>query len=135
MICQSLNREDDYVQVHLMLGELGETLLPAYCHRMAVMAVREEEPKWLDLGLRAAALSCRVDDIRNVIIVLSLLWHSAQLIGQSPMSVFAGVADSAGRFGEALNSFAARDAKDKSISVMMYSAHGDGAEFNYVCDW
>ncbi|MFB9831703.1 hypothetical protein [Actinoallomurus acaciae] len=134
-ICRSLNHEDDYGQVHLMLGALSETLLTAYCQRMAVLAVREREPRWLVLGLRAAALASRIDDIRNVIIVLSLLWHSAQLIDQSAMSMFSGVADGAGRFGEALNSFAARDEKDKSLSAMMYSVRGDGAEFDYVCDW
>lgn len=134
-ICRGLNVQDDYQRVEANLAHLDATLLPPFSERMAVLAVRRIDEQWLVLGLRAAALASRIEDIRSVMVNLALLWHSAEMIGVSPALAFGRVAQEAGAFGEALTAFAERDPRDRSISVMRYSALGEGENFTYRCDW
>lgn len=134
-ICRVLNTRDDYESVRRQLAHLKATLLPPFAERMAVLAVRKRDEQWLILGLRAAALASKIEDIRNVMVNLALLWHSAELIGLAPESQFGRVAREADDFGEALTTFAERDPNNRSISVMWYSAHGEGENFTYRCDW
>lgn len=134
-ICRGLNVQDDYERTMCDIAHLEATLLPPFSERMAVLAVRKRDEQWVVLGLRAAALASRIEEIRSIVINLALLWHSAELIGLTPDSPFGRVAQEAGGFGEAITTFAGRAPKDKSISAMMYSAHGEGENFTYRCDW
>ncbi|TDB81222.1 hypothetical protein E1264_33025 [Actinomadura sp. KC216] len=134
-ICRGLNTPDDYESARRRLAHLGETLLVLFAERMAVLAVRKREEEWLLLGLRASALASKIDDIRIVLAELSLLWHSAGLIGLSPESPFGRVAREAGAFGEVLTGFAGREPELQSISEMLYSTRGEGENFTYHRDW
>lgn len=117
------------------LAPLVETVLVVYAQRMAVLTVRERDVRHLRSGLRAACLASAVDDRRDVIVVLGLLWRSAELLDRAPGDEFIAVADAAGQYGEALRSFAARRPEHRSLAAMKYAERGVGDHFEYVSEW
>ncbi|MDH6125319.1 hypothetical protein [Kitasatospora sp. GP82] len=127
--------ERDYSVASASIRSMGETYLPVFCQRAAVLTVRANDVSHLRSGLRAAVLSVSVDDLYDVIIVLALLWNSAELIGVSPEVEFLGIARQAGKFGGVLVDFLKRAPEDRSLDAMQYSVRGAGKTFWYRCDW
>ncbi|GAB3812098.1 hypothetical protein [Micromonospora zhanjiangensis] len=107
------------------LTAVGETVLGPYVQRAAGLAVSQGTPRYLRAGLRAAALMATQDDPRDVVIVLALLWRSAELLQLSPDQEFATVARALGRYGEPLAAFAARPPAARSLQAMGYALGHD----------
>jgi hypothetical protein len=113
----------------------NDTLLPTFGERMAIFAVRNCDLGALRAGLRACAVAHEVDDYRDVVGPIGLLWHSAIVLGLDPEDVFTSTAQTAGRFGEVLRRFAQSKPEDRSLEAMRYTASGEGPEFTYHRTW
>jgi hypothetical protein len=127
--------EADYHNAVAALGGLRETLLPAFAQRMSVIAVRKADISYVLDGLRAILVANAVENARELVILLALLWHSAELIDGAAVLAFEHVANTSGRYGEPIRAFMRRIPSERSISAMCYSAIGRGDTFNYKCDW
>ncbi|HEY9472242.1 MAG TPA: hypothetical protein VIS06_00155 [Mycobacteriales bacterium] len=134
-LVDQLESPDDFARVAAGIADLAETVLDVYAQRMAVLAVRRTAAEPLRQGLRAACLANSVDDPRNVIVVLGLLWRSAELIGLSPAEEFTAVARRTGTHGNVLRAFTGRPPESRSIAAMKYAERGAGEDFEYVCLW
>ncbi|MFY1672500.1 hypothetical protein ACN27G_21440 [Plantactinospora sp. WMMB334] len=117
------------------VAALGDTVLSPYVQRAAALAVRHAAPRYLRAGLRAAALLAADGDPRDVVVVLALLWRSAELLTLDPSSEFGAVAREIGRYGAPLTAFAARPPEARTIHAMRYVEVGEGADFRYECRW
>ncbi|GIJ25059.1 hypothetical protein Vqi01_02210 [Micromonospora qiuiae] len=117
------------------LAAMEETVLSPYVQRAAALAVRLDAPRYLRAGIRAAVLMAANEDARDVVIVLALLWRSAELLKLEPGAEFNAVASVFGRYGEPLIAFAARPADGRTLSAMGYVEVGEGSQFRYECRW
>ncbi|HEX5594567.1 MAG TPA: hypothetical protein VFX61_00880 [Micromonosporaceae bacterium] len=117
------------------VAAVGETVLGPYVQRAAALAVRLATPRYLRAGLRAAALMAANEDPRDVVIVLALLWRSAELLKLDPGAEFNAIARDFGRYGEPLAAFAARPPETRTLDAMGYGEVGEGAQFRYQCRW
>lgn len=131
----SLRSEGDYASAEAVLRGIRPNLLPAFAERMSILAVRENDRGRIITGLRAVVLASLINPDRELVIPLSLLWNSAQLIGVSPENAFKEVRSTSGVYGTLLSSFASRIPSERSIGAMRYSTAGQGESFVYVCDW
>lgn len=134
-LAETLRDEESITRAARSVAAAGETVLSPYAQRAAGLAVRQRAPRFLRAGLRATALMAAGGDPRDVAIVLSLLWRSAELLGLDPATEFTAVGRSVGRHGEALHAFARRDPQDRTIQAMGYAEAGEGADFRYECRW
>jgi hypothetical protein len=114
---------------------VGDTVLGPYAERAAALAVRLALPRYLRAGLRAASLMATNEDPRDVAIVLSLLWRSAELLELDPVGEFNSVAGALGPYGKPLASFAARPPEARTLRAMGYVEVGEGTQFRYQCRW
>src|SRR5262249_46769613 len=70
-----------------VLDQSHASVLQAFAERMAALAVRRHDPDVLRDGIRAVAAAFEVaDDEREVLLVLPLLWRSAELLELDPAS-------------------------------------------------
>lgn len=107
-----------------------------FSERMAVLAVRERSEKYLFEGLIAHAIEGGKFDIRENILILSLLYHSATKIGADPIELFTRAAQLAkGEIAEEIAHFPHRKPEDKSIETMGYIELSDKDGFKYKRTW
>lgn len=100
--------------------------------RMAMLAVREHSTQRIVDGLMALVIEdCRLD-WREVLIVCSLLNHSAQLIGADATALFDRAAGMASpTTAEHLRGFVRRDPGLQRVESFGWRASGSGAGFRY----
>ena len=116
------------------VGDRHGDVLRAFAERMATLARREMSREHLRVGLSAAGLACGLDDDREVLLILPLLWRSAKVMGLDANAEFRAVATgSDGR--KVLGDFASRRAKDKTLEVMGYVEVEDESGFRYERTW
>lgn len=117
-------------------GDQGKALA-GFAERMAALAVRERDPEHLRRGLLALGLAASVSyDIREEILVMPLLWRSAELLGIDPAHEFTAIgAAVGGPGGEQLVSFVRRSARDRGIEAMGYVEDTDEGGFRYRRTW
>lgn len=108
-------------------------VLRTFAERMATLARRELSPEPLRLGLAAAALTADVEDVRDTLLVLPLLWRSAEVLGYDPRASFRAAHAAVGR--GPLAEFATRPAADRGIDVMGYVEVDDADGFRYERTW
>jgi hypothetical protein len=108
-------------------------VLLAFAERMAALAVRNRDPEMIRRGLLAACLTFAVGDRRDALLVLPLLWRSAERLLLDPASEFAAVSDDLGC--DELSQFARRDPEDRSIESMGYVESQDDDGFRYERTW
>jgi hypothetical protein len=65
----------------------------AYAHRMATLAVREENPEHVFNGLLALVIEDYYSDWRDDLVTMSLLHHSAKKLNTNPRELFERAAD------------------------------------------
>jgi hypothetical protein len=113
----------------------GYALL-AFAERMAALAVREVRPELVDIGLSAAAISADLVDFRDALMVLSLLYRSAEKLGLDPSAAFAKVESFGNQyFDECIRRFPHRAEADRSIQAMGYVESEDQEGFRYQKTW
>jgi hypothetical protein len=117
-----------------VLDQSHAPVLLAYAERMAALAVRRHDPDVLRDGIRAVAAAFTVTaDEREVLLVLPLLWRSAELLGLDPAAELAGPAS--GAAPGPLAAFATRQPEDRTIEVMGYRESADDDGFRYERTW
>ena len=110
----------------------------AYSERMASLAVRRRDPALVRDGLRASALASHVEDIREIILILSLHYRSLEKLGVDPVVPFAEVVASGlgnDGFAMAAGTYPGRREEDRSIGAMGYVEGQDADGFRYVRTW
>jgi hypothetical protein len=100
---------------------------------MAIHSRNKGSIALLQSGIRAAGLGAGLDDTREGLLVLPLLWRTAIALGCDPATEFRSAADEVG--GRALTEFAARDPKDQTIEEMGYVEVDDEFGFRYERTW
>jgi hypothetical protein len=119
-----------------LAGHLSEThvsVLLAFAERMASLAIRLGDPGVMRRGLIAACLPIEVADRREVLLVLPLLWRTAERLGLDAVSEFTAVDRTVGC--EELARFAARRPEDRTIESMGYVEARDDDGFRYERTW
>jgi hypothetical protein len=117
-----------------VLDQSHAPVLLAFAERMAALAVRRHDPDVLRDGIRAAAAAFEVADEREALLVLPLLWRSAELLGLDPAAELTGPPSGTGAPG-ALADFATRQPEDRTIQVMGYRESADDDGFRYERTW
>jgi hypothetical protein len=112
-------------------------MLLAFAERMASLAVRRQSRQDIHRGLLAAGIAASLSiDSREVILILPLMWHSAEIIGLDPCQEFVLVAEELkGDAGVFLETFTLRSARDRDIQVMGYIESVDEEGFRYRRTW
>ena len=107
-----------------------------YAERMAILAVRIRSQNALKKGLLALVLEGFTCDMRESIMRLTLLSHSAHKIGVDMERLFEEVASSTNGDAErVLREFVGRSVEDKSIESMGYSEEMTSDGFSYSRNW
>lgn len=101
---------------------------------MATLARREGSPEHLRIGLAAAGLASGTGDQREAMLVLSMLWRSADVLGLDPEAEFRSAAERLD-MSQALLAFGARDPEDRTIEAMGYVEVEDELGFHYERTW
>jgi hypothetical protein len=136
--------QDEEVLTTLASGELNAAafsrsdaqVLNALAMRMAVRAVREQDPKWIGVGLRAFAWAITgTSDERDVLPSAALLWNSAVLLGEDPREAFLAAAGSLGTVGDEIRRFAHRRPEDQTLDSMGFAAEVGPDGFTYRRRW
>jgi hypothetical protein len=112
-------------------------VLGAFAERMASVAVREHSVQPLRQALLALALVGDRDDVREGIMILPLVYRSAELIGAEPAPLFAEAArmcDGA-MMAKQIETFPARWPMDRQLSAFGYVESVDVDGFRYVLTW
>jgi hypothetical protein len=103
-----------------------------FAERMAALAVRENSVDRLRDGLLSIAMEQFRFDLREDLMVMSLLYNSAKKIGADPDAVFMSVCPAvAPQVARELQKFVSRPAELKSIAAMGYREIDDAAGFRY----
>lgn len=113
-------------------------VLNAFAERMASLAVRQHSELDLRHGLLAWAIAVSRSsiDVRDALLVLPLLWRSAQIIGLNPKREFIAIGQVVGGSGgKQLMEFPNRSEQDQRIEVMGYVEGTDGEGFRYKRTW
>ncbi len=141
-------------EVRGALGDGHGRVLTAFAERMASLSVRTGSLTVLREGLSAAQLALAlVDDYRDTLPVLSLLYRAAEILGARPKAEFRAVAALAGpvrgrlrRLEEMLRrsgrlddsplmAFLDRNAEDRSIAAMAFIEAQDEEGFRFQRTW
>ncbi len=117
------------------LSKLARNGFLGYAADMAVLAVRRQSPSLINQGLVALVIEDASQDLRDSIVALAKLYHSAVKMGIDAQTAFenaASLAD-AGLIKTQLkqDSHASSRAKDRDISAFYWTAEGDGENFRY----
>jgi hypothetical protein len=108
-------------------------VLLGYAHLKAIQAVRENDPRAVELGLLALAVEDLRLDWRDTLVTLSLLVHSARKLRVRPGPLVERAAAVANRqCGDLLRRFLQREREDQSIEAMGYQEGQDEDGFTYV---
>ncbi len=96
-------------------------LLNTFAERMASLAVRDQDPDRLRVGLLALVLGGRDDGDRGSLPVAALIFDAAKRLDMDPASLFGTIGLQIGEPGlSALRAFAARKEEDRTIEAMGY---------------
>lgn len=119
-----------------MLDERQAFGLLAYAERMSSLAIEKASRKPLLQGLTAIAIGGFAADVREAIIILSLLDHSARKLEINSNELFEEAAkiapqDSANH----LRKFSERRLEEKSIKAMGYSEEVSANKLRYTRNW
>jgi len=108
------------------------SVLGCYAERNATRAVRERRPELISHALSALALASQLSDPRDLIVILSLLYRSGELIGLPAItsSTYRIEIDNP-EFVDFWNQFRARTEVDRSIETMRYAEGSDQDGFRY----
>jgi hypothetical protein len=119
------------------LDALHAPVLRAFAERMASFAVRQRSSEPLRRGLLALALGGAADDEREMIMVLPLIYRSAQLIDADPDSLFGETSQAlgGGTASELIRDFPARSVEDRSLTAFGFTEGRDADGFRYVRTW
>jgi hypothetical protein len=100
---------------------------------MAALGVRTKSELPIRRGLIAAGIAATITtDIREVILILPLLWHSMDLLGIDPQEMLSAINDRLDdEARELLAAFASRTPENRTIEVMHYSVQPDEDGFRY----
>jgi hypothetical protein len=108
----------------------------AFAERMASLAIRAKSQEPLMLAMTAMFLQIGIGDVREDILILTLIYTAAHKLGLDPRSVFMG---SARQFGlndtSGLEAFLTRSDEDKSLDSMGYVEGTDEDGFRFVRTW
>ncbi len=108
-------------------------VLRVFAERMASLARRQESVSHLRFGLEALALAVRLGDSREALVVMPLLWKTAEVLSLDPSGEFRRVAD---RYeSQELQEFTKRRPEDRSIESMGYVETHDESGFVYDRTW
>jgi hypothetical protein len=119
------------------LGVRHAPVLRAFAERMASLAVRECSLRPLRVALLALALGGAADDVREAILILPLVYRSAELIGADAAALFAEAAamcDEAFAAQE-IEAFPRRNRQDRSLAEFGYVESADPDGFRYQRTW
>ena len=119
------------------LSNRAASVLLAFGERSSARAVREQSPALLDLAVRALGLAATiVADIREVLLVLPLPWHSAHLLKLDPKACFIRASlclPPAGK--QVLVEFCERERELQTLACMGYAEGSDSDGYRYVRNW
>ena len=115
--------------VHEPRGQSGTTItegeglvLLVFAERMASLAVRHHDESLLQAGLSAARVACQAVDPREVILILPLLWRSAEYLQVDPVETFTSTSTVFPTFDcPAIASFPSRPPEKRSLKSMGYT--------------
>jgi hypothetical protein len=119
-----------------LAGQLSETHVPVllvFAERMASLAVRLGDAEVMRQGLMAVCLSFGVADRRDALLVLPLLWRTAERLRLDPAAELMAVHQAVGC--EELARFTARRPEDRTIASMGYVETRDDDGFRYERTW
>jgi hypothetical protein len=123
---------DDYVALNSRLTIGSARILTAYSVRCASRAVRVRESLPIRCGLIAVLLATGVEDDREILIPLSLLFRATELIHADPLAVFDDVSRLVGEKAKGLAySYVHRSPADRSISAMGFMEGRDDDGFRF----
>jgi hypothetical protein len=134
------SRDDEIARlIDKLVGSAGEGLSPqhgqvlmAFAERMASLARRIRLPQAIRTGLLSVVLAAPLIDRHEGMLVLPLLWRSAEVLGLDPAEEFRSASSYDG--GELLE-FLRRDPSDRTIEAMGYVEVETKDGFRYVRTW
>lgn len=111
----------------------GADVLSVYGERLAAVAVRSQSDSILHTAATAAGMAhIRMEDIRNNLIVLAALDHSAELLGTTLDLIVDQIAVLLPPPALiTFRKFAARDPRNRSLTAMGLVTRGEGPTFRY----
>jgi len=115
------------------LSERYAPVLRAFAERMANLARRHESARDLRLGLDALAIAVLLGESREAILIMPLLWRSAEVLELDPAKEFTKAADR--HDVKELRAFIDRQPEDRSIESMGYVETHDESGFSYERNW
>jgi hypothetical protein len=120
-----------------LLRPRQDAVLRAFAERMAALAVRAGDRAVLRNGLLSAAVAFVVPDVdvREVLLILPLLWHSAGRLELDPAAEFRATAEEFPPAARDLWQFVARAPADQRIEAMGYVESADADGFRYERTW
>ncbi len=130
----AIDSVEDFARVNSTIENQHDKVLRVFAERMAMRAVRENNPSYIKLGFLAVVLSCNSYEEREAQLILPLLSRAAELIDLNPDSITEEVISLVdGEAQQFLQSFLSR--KDKSIESMGYCEKMDDDGFKFVRQW
>ncbi len=112
------------------------SFLKLFAQRIASLCVRNHDEEMLGIGIFAIAQSLSaLEDFRDAIVALGLLYNSAIKLNVNPEDSFKKVWQVVPESEEFLRKFLSRDADNKSLEAMLYKESSDENGFLYVSTW
>ena len=127
--------EEGRRKIATKLGSEAQRTFLSFAARMAVLAVRRNTPELVVVGLCALAVEGGGrGDIRDAIVVLAKLHHSAVKLGMNAFGTFGGVAllATSDRLRNEMARFPHRPPADRNLAAFLLREDLTGGEFNYV---
>ena len=118
-----------------IIDEDAADVLGLFSDRMAALGVREDSLHRLFIALFALVIGFEARDVRESLMCLSVIHHSALKLDEPPNELFEGVSHVLPSSEKFLNDFLAREPKSKSIAVMGYEEAEDSDGFVYKRNW
>ncbi|MEY9894787.1 hypothetical protein ABIA35_008091 [Catenulispora sp. MAP12-49] len=135
-IVEQISTAEDFQRVNSGLNRTSARVLSAFAARTASLSVRNASVGQLRQGIIAILVAAGVEDDRELLIPLSLLFRAAELIGVDALEVVGDLLDSVSSRGLALiREFASRNPSDRAISLMGYREGEDRTGFRFISEW
>lgn len=120
--------------VHVSLSVNDYRVLGLFAERMASLALIQNEPLRIKLGLLALLIYSISQDPRDVVLVLSLLYDAILRLELVPEAIFDEVEKVFGKTNLFKN-FLSRPVEDRSIDAMGYDLLSENNGFLYKRNW
>jgi hypothetical protein len=116
------------------LGPEAQCAFLSLASRMAVLSVRRNAPELIVVGLCALAVEGGGSDIRDAIVALAKLYHSAIKLGMNAFDTFSSAASLAtsDRLCHEMARFPHRHPVDRDLAAFFLREDLTGGEFNYT---